>query len=295
MEHLKKLKTKKLWKNNFFWIISLLIITVAWVPPNSNEIKVRLKRLLHNSEMKGYIVVGIEPDPCSKDVGISLEDMRYLFSKASFMNATEIGGEISYPNGSGKTETEQPEMYAKAIERIIGLTLGKRIDDKEKEVWAISKQQLTEAYPHKTFPITLNGEEGSAIDYSELFFEILLTAQSNYQAIQILKEEIQILKEMIRQQQAQIDGENERPDKNTLKIYPNPANGQVIFEYEIQQNFQKADIFIHNSQGKMMDYIELNTSGKNTIQNNIDYSKGLYICTLIVDGKSTATTKMTVQ
>ena len=298
MKILRTLTKKKLWKNKLLWTLFICSVVIAWIPPNSDEIKARLGRVTgFDGIKKGFLVIGIEPDPCSREIGISVEDGRHIFCKSSFFNATLVGNDIVY-GGPGKRETDGSSMYADAIERVTGLQLGKSIDEKGNEVWAISKQQLIEAYPHKTFPVTLNGEEGTAIDYSELFFEILLTAQKN-------REEIELLKEENRKQQAEIDAIKKALNmdtqlnfdtKNTLKVFPNPTiNGQLTFEYEIPQTVQNATIFIYNMQGQMMEYIPINTNGEYTLKHAVDYPKGMYNCTLLVDGKLSAQTKMAIQ
>jgi len=297
-EPIRTLTRNKLWKNKIFWIILLCFIAIAWIPPNTNEIKARLGRKMGDDDiMRGFLVIGIDPDPCSAAIGIAIEDERYMFSKISNMNATLAadGVNIAYP-GSGKNDAV--DMYVKAIENVTNLRLGKIVDERGNEVWAISKQQLIEAYPHKTFPIILNEEEGRAIDYSELFFEILLTAQKNHTDIAQLKRENEELKKEIEEIKAFLGLTNHDANKiqNTLKVSPNPAtNGQITFDYEISQNAQKADIFIYNLQGQMMEYIPINAYGKNKLQYSIDYPKGMYNCSLAVDGKIRANTKLVIQ
>ena len=300
MKTLKKFTKKNLLKNNIFWTLIICLVAIAWIPPNNEEGKARLGRTSGiDNIVKGFLMIGIEPEPCNRIIGISLEDYRYIYSQKSCFNATwSIENDSIVYDGSGKKETEGATIYTDAIERVTGFRLGKSFDEQGNEIWAISKQQLIEAYPHKTFPATLNGEEGTAIDYSELFFEILLTAQKNHEEIEQLKEENS-------RQQAEIDAikaalnldtQLNSDTKNILKVFPNPTiNGQITFEYKIQQTVQNATIFIYDLQGKMIEYIPISNYEKNTLKRLIDHPKGMYNCTLVTDGKPTAQTKMIIQ
>ena len=79
-----------------------------------------------------------------------------------------------------------------------------------------------------------------------------------------------------------------------LSFYPNPSNEVVTIQYDLSSiHFTKAELVIKNSVGQSMDKITL--SG---ISNSIDLkqtlSDGVYLMTLLIDGKAAKTLRHVV-
>lgn len=77
---------------------------------------------------------------------------------------------------------------------------------------------------------------------------------------------------------------------------PNPFAEQTVIGYALPDNYRKAQIFFYNSQGKLIQTVELVNKGKGAL--NVfaqDLSNGTYTYTLVVDGQVIGTKKMMKQ
>lgn len=78
-----------------------------------------------------------------------------------------------------------------------------------------------------------------------------------------------------------------KPGANRLglnEIYPNPANNYIKADYSFPANVQSAKVVIYNVLGSKIEEVELNRTDKQVTINTSDYSGGVYIFTLSVDG-----------
>lgn len=78
-----------------------------------------------------------------------------------------------------------------------------------------------------------------------------------------------------------------KPGANRLglnEIYPNPANNYVKADYTFPANVQSAKVVIYNVLGSKIEELELSRTDKQITVNTSDYSGGVYIFTLSVDG-----------
>jgi len=66
--------------------------------------------------------------------------------------------------------------------------------------------------------------------------------------------------------------------ENNISVYPNPANDNVVFDYDIQNT--KGSLFIRNIIGKQIKAIELNNSIGRLNINTSDLPSGTYFCTI---------------
>lgn len=77
---------------------------------------------------------------------------------------------------------------------------------------------------------------------------------------------------------------------------PNPFAEQTAISYYLPDNVQKAQMLFYNSQGRLIQSVDLKEKGKGMI--NVfasDLSNGVYTYTLVVDGKIIETKKMVKQ
>ncbi len=77
---------------------------------------------------------------------------------------------------------------------------------------------------------------------------------------------------------------------------PNPFAEQTTINYNLPDNTVKAQMLFYNSQGKLIQSVELVQKGKGQL--NVfasDLTNGVYTYTLVVDGKVIATKKMIKQ
>lgn len=83
-------------------------------------------------------------------------------------------------------------------------------------------------------------------------------------------------------------------EKAFLKAFPNPANEVINLAFNTQKDFSEKRIIIHDLTGrKVMDNVLNESEGIFTISTN-ELNNGVYICSLIVDGKSITNEKLVI-
>lgn len=89
-----------------------------------------------------------------------------------------------------------------------------------------------------------------------------------------------------------------KPGKNRIGLtdfYPNPANTTIYADYNMPANVKTAKIVISNVLGSKIEEIELGRADKQITINTTDYTGGVYILTLYVDGVSETSKRLIVK
>lgn len=77
---------------------------------------------------------------------------------------------------------------------------------------------------------------------------------------------------------------------------PNPFGTTTSIEVSIPDDVQKAFIYVYDLQGKKVNQVDITARGKQTIQfNAANLSDGMYLYSLIADGKVVETRRMIVE
>ena len=156
-------------------------------------------------------------------------------------------------------------------------------------------QELEEVFPEAVYTLP-NGKK--AIAYSEIIPLLV-------EAIKEQQNEIDELKQAKTVQTRSVIGEDEgkQSDMNSLmderlkaKLYsniPNPFKEQTTISFFIPETASGASIHIYNLQGKQIKQINIEERGNGSvIINGYELTPGMYMYTLIVDGKEIDTKKM---
>jgi len=88
------------------------------------------------------------------------------------------------------------------------------------------------------------------------------------------------------------------PGKNRIgltEFYPNPANTVVNADYSFPMHVRTARIVVSNVLGSKIEEIELSRTDRQVSINTSDYSGGVYILTLYVDGVSELSKRLVVK
>ncbi|WP_455587060.1 tail fiber domain-containing protein [Bacteroides sp.] len=155
-------------------------------------------------------------------------------------------------------------------------------------------QELEKIFPEAVYTTT---EGTKAIAYSEIIPLLV-------EAIKEQQKEIDELKQAkVTQTRSAIGDTDKQSDVNSLvderlkaKLYsniPNPFKEQTAIAFFIPETVSKASIHIYNLQGKQIKQINIEEKGNGSVViNGYELTPGMYIYTLIVDGKEIDTKKM---
>lgn len=167
--------------------------------------------------------------------------------------------------------------------------------EKKRKKAGFIAQELEEVFPEAVYTLA-NGKK--AIAYSEIIPLLV-------EAIKEQQNEIDELKQAKTVQTRSVIGEDEgkQSDMNSLmderlkaKLYsniPNPFKEQTTISFFIPETASGASIHIYNLQGKQIKQINIEERGNGSvIINGYELTPGMYMYTLIVDGKEIDTKKM---
>lgn len=77
---------------------------------------------------------------------------------------------------------------------------------------------------------------------------------------------------------------NENPNSEAARFFPNPANNDLKLQYNIPSTAKDAVIKIFDIQGKLIEELKISPTQDYVLLPS-DYTNGLYVYSLIVDGK----------
>lgn len=162
-----------------------------------------------------------------------------------------------------------------------------------KQHYGFDADQLEEVFPDLVY----ENEDGTkSINYVEMV-PILV------QAINELKSEIDDLKgtgatkKAVTRGAGNVDGMDEKLTMLSLgQNKPNPFGSTTSIDVSVPDNVQKAFIYVYDLQGKKVDQVDITARGKQTIQlNAATLSDGMFLYSLIADGKVVETRRMIVE
>ena len=167
----------------------------------------------------------------------------------------------------------------------------------EKQIYSRQHYGLSADELEAIFPdLVYENEDGSkSINYVEMV-PILV------QAIGELKSEINELKgndsaRKVAAKTTGIDSFDENVEVLALgQNKPNPFGTSTEIEVCVPQSVQSAFVYVYDLQGKKVQQVNLTARGKQTVQlNAADLTDGMYLYSLIADGKVVETRRMIVE
>lgn len=167
-------------------------------------------------------------------------------------------------------------------------------EEKKREKVGFIAQELEEIFPAAVYTLP-DGKK--AVAYSEIIPLLV-------EAIKELQNEIEEMKQSKIALTRSITGDTDKQqevsslldEKQEAKLYlntPNPFKEQTTITFFLPETISQASIHIYNLQGKQMKQINIEEKGYGSvIINGYELTPGMYIYTLIVDGKEIDTKKM---
>ncbi len=165
---------------------------------------------------------------------------------------------------------------------------------RSKQHYGLSAEQLEEVFPDLVY----EQEDGTkSINYVEMV-PILVQAINELNAkIETLenKEEATTKKAM----QPATDNSNNEEKLLLLSLSqnkPNPFSNSTTIEVCIPEDVQKAFIYVYDLEGKKVEQVDVTARGKQNIQlTSAKLTDGMYLYSLIADGKVVETRRMIVE
>ena len=166
--------------------------------------------------------------------------------------------------------------------------------EKKRKKAGFIAQELEEIFPEAVYTLP-NGKK--AIAYSEIIPLLVEAIKEQQNEIDELKQAKSI------QTRSTISDADEQSDVNSLldeklkaKLYsniPNPFKEQTTISFFIPEASSRASIHIYNLQGKQIKQINIESRGNGSVTiNGYELIPGMYMYSLIVDGKEVDTKKM---
>lgn len=170
-------------------------------------------------------------------------------------------------------------------------------EKKRKKVGFIA-QEVEKVFPAAVYTTT---EGTKAIAYSEIIPLLVEAIKEQQNEIDELTNELKQVRMV--STEFVVNSSNKQSDQNSLlneklesKLYsniPNPFKEQTTISYFISENASTASIHIYNLQGKQIKQINIEEKGNSSVViNGYELTPGMYMYTLIVDGKEIDTKKM---
>ena len=162
-----------------------------------------------------------------------------------------------------------------------------------KQHYGLDADQLEEVFPDLVY----ENEDGTkSINYVEMV-PILVQAINELSAKVETLEGSNTAKKVVTRGTANVDGTEENVVLLSLgQNKPNPFGTTTSIEVSIPEVVQKAFIYVYDLQGKKVDQVDITARGKQTIQVNAgNLSDGMYLYSLIADGKVVETRRMIVE
>jgi len=146
-------------------------------------------------------------------------------------------------------------------------------------------QELEKVLPHL---VATDGAGNKAVNYTELIPYLVEAIKE--QQIQINDLKAQLTENFKTQNQDLIELNNTK----IISVSPNPSNDFITVSFNVEKSIQNAKLNVHDLNGNVIVSLNINDRDNNinrTLQRD-NFGKGIYIVSLIVNGKSIDTKKI---
>ena len=155
----------------------------------------------------------------------------------------------------------------------------------QKKHFGLIAQDLQKIYPDLVYE---NDNGYLAVNYTEIIPLLI-------QSIKELKEEVDMLSSAVLTSRSGVtatDVVNDLPRAVLYQNAPNPFSERTEIKFELPGNAVNTYIYIFNMQGALIKQIPINRNQSSVIINGSELTAGMYLYSLIVDGKEIDTKRM---
>lgn len=225
---------------------------------------------------RSYYVIQTDPEP--QRGGQPITNASELLSgiRGYYYNNTEFTGYTPDLEGNPEVKPEAIEGLMKdlEVERVLGLNAN--------EIEAV----LPEAIRH-------DPQGAVCINYQALIPVLIEGFKEQQRTIEMLQKQIDELKSGYRETDGTVEQES---SKNALfQNVPNPTNASTSIDCYLDSNVSKATITVYDMNGLQLKEYSVYNQGKNTITiKSNEFKPGMYMYSLLVDGKLIDTKRMVI-
>ena len=196
---------------------------------------------------------------------------------------------VKYNYKKREIEVDENVLNSMSEDELASLELEReRAEQDAKQLhFGLIAQELQTIYPN----LVIEGQDGNlAINYVELVPVLIQSIQELKQEISEMKGEGQITKAPTATaiESATAEAKSSMLYQNT----PNPFNGQTTIRFQIADGAHSAYICIFDMQGKQLQRHDLSTSDDSLTIDGTQLGAGMYLYSLIVDGREIDTKRM---
>jgi len=152
----------------------------------------------------------------------------------------------------------------------------------QKKHYGLIAQDVQEIYPDLVYE---NDNGYLSINYTELIPLLI-------QSIKELKEEVDQLSVSLRSASTSSDKINDLPRAVLYQNTPNPFSERTVIKFDLPEKTSHAYIYIFNMQGALLKQIPVYKNQSSVTINGSELTAGMYLYSLIVDGKEIDTKRM---
>ena len=154
----------------------------------------------------------------------------------------------------------------------------------KKKHFGLIAQDLQKIYPDLVYE---NDNGYLSVNYTEIIPLLI-------QSIKELKEEVDLLSSALvgTRSATSSDMINDLPKAILYQNAPNPFSERTEIKFELPDNSRNAFIYIFNMQGTLVKQISISSMQRSVLINGSELTAGMYMYSLIVDGKEIDTKKM---
>jgi len=154
----------------------------------------------------------------------------------------------------------------------------------QKKHFGLVAQDLQKIYPDLVYE---NDNGYLSVNYIEMIPLLI-------QSIKELKEEIDILSAASLKTRSTTSSDvfEDIPRAVLYQNAPNPFSSRTVIKFDLPQNIGNASIMIFNMQGSLIKQVQINNYQSDITINGSELNAGMYIYSLIVDGKEVDTKRM---
>ena len=245
--------------------------------------------------------------PLSVDRGTLSSKLQGLTANAFYYNLPESASERSIASKDNVKDGQAAANDVIAIEQDDSIcipeeviitesdlplnTIGKQVYAKQH--YSLSAEQLEEIFPDLVY----ENEDGSkSINYVEMV-PILVQAIGELSAKVATLESKEGIARKVAAKTTDIDGIGENVQVLALgQNKPNPFGTSTGIEVTVPETVQSAFVYVYDLQGKKVQQVDITARGKQAIQlNAADLVDGMYLYSLVADGKVVETRRMIVE